>query len=493
MQTQDSAQMQIGWAMADVTPSQPVNLQGQFHMRISQGVRDPLTATALALAGGGDAAVLLSVDNCFLPAPVIQGIRAAVSNQTPDLDPSKIIINATHTHTAPMLEDGMYPPTPPGVMTGRAYANFLVERAAQAIVNAWRARAPGQVAWGLGQAVVGRNRRAVYFDDLAQRPGYKNHPGHCTTRNAAMYGNTNDPLFSHIEGYEDHSVDLLYTWNARGELTGVVVNLACPAQETEGLSLISADFWHDARGAIRRQLGGKVCILPQCSAAGDQSPHPLWYKGAEKRMQELRGLDSRAEIARRIAQTVVEVLPLAGKDRRDNPPLRHVAREVKIPRRMITAAEAEMVRAGIAELEARPLSADPDAGRRQAADSARATALRRCQITLERFQRQKKEPELSVEAHAIRLGDVAFATFPFELFLDYGIRIKARSPALQTFLIQLANACAGWDGNYLPTARAEQGESYSANFYCNSVGAAGGRTLVEALLQNLHQAWPDGK
>ena len=37
-----------------------------------------------------------------------------------------------------------------------------------------------------------------------------------------------------------------------------------------------------------------------------------------------------------------------------------------------------------------------------------------------------------------KLRDVAIATNPFELFLDYGVQIEARSPAVQTFLIQLA-------------------------------------------------------
>ena len=38
----------------------------------------------------------------------------------------------------------------------------------------------------------------------------------------------------------------------------------------------------------------------------------------------------------------------------------------------------------------------------------------------------------------IRLGDVAIATNVFELFTEFGIQIKARSRALQTFVIQLA-------------------------------------------------------
>ena len=40
---------------------------------------------------------------------------------------------------------------------------------------------------------------------------------------------------------------------------------------------------------------------------------------------------------------------------------------------------------------------------------------------------------MPVEVHIIRIGDVVIATNPFELYLDYGMRIKGRSPAVQTF------------------------------------------------------------
>ncbi|MBU4427843.1 MAG: hypothetical protein KKE37_00640, partial [Verrucomicrobia bacterium] len=54
MTTHDNGNVQIGWASKDVTPDRPVNLQGQFHMRISKGVKDPLTVSALVLSAGND-------------------------------------------------------------------------------------------------------------------------------------------------------------------------------------------------------------------------------------------------------------------------------------------------------------------------------------------------------------------------------------------------------------------------------------------------------
>ena len=51
----------------------------------------------------------------------------------------------------------------------------------------------------------------------------------------------------------------------------------------------------------------------------------------------------------------------------------------------------------------------------------------------ERFEEQRREPHQAATLHIVRLGDVAFATNPFEYYLDFGVYIKARSPAVQTF------------------------------------------------------------
>ena len=79
----------------------------------------------------------------------------------------------------------------------------------------------------------------------------------------------------------------------------------------------------------------------------------------------------------------------------------------------------------------------------------------------------------------MRLGDVVLTTNPFELFLDYGIRIKARSNAILTFVVQLANGAV----DYLPTARAESGGGYSAVVQSTTVGSEGGQVLVEKTLE----------
>ena len=83
-----------------------------------------------------------------------------------------------------------------------------------------------------------------------------------------------------------------------------------------------------------------------------------------------------------------------------------------------------------------------------------------------RAQQKGQGKIFPMELHVLRLGDVAIATNPFQLFLDYGVQIQARSPAVQTFLIQLA-ATGEQHAYYLPTPRAVAGGALDERPFTN--------------------------
>ena len=91
-----------------------------------------------------------------------------------------------------------------------------------------------------------------------------------------------------------------------------------------------------------------------------------------------------------------------------------------------------------------------------------------------------------MDLHVLRLGDVAIATNDFELFTEFGIQMKARGRALQTFVIQLAGP-----GSYLPTAEAVRGGGYSAIVESNKVGPEGGQVLVDRTVEMINALWPE--
>ena len=250
------------------------------------------------------------------------------------------------------------------------------------------------------------------------------------------------------------------------------VMVACPSQEVEGGSAINADFWHQVRETLRASHGKDLHVLAWTGAGGDQSPHLMFRKQAEERMRNLRGISRLDEISRRIVSAWNEAYDGAQKDQHSDVPLIHTVQEIELPRREVLEREWLLARSTIDDLS-----------RQQ----GKQTLLYWHGGVVKRYEQQlagTAEP-FKMEPHVIRLGDIAIATNPFELFTDYGIRMKTQSPALQTFVIQLAGP-----GSYLPSARAVQGGGYSAIAESNEVGPEGGQVLVERTLEQINALWP---
>ncbi len=482
--TAPSDVLSIGWATRDVSTDQPVGIRGQFFLRLSQGVLDPVTVTALALGRGAEAVIFLSCDCVNVMPFLVRAIRNRVRALNPGVPADRIIAHATHTHEGGDLYEGPDPYETPPRMSGKDYQDLFIGRAAEAVVEAWTGRRPGGVAWGYGFASVAHSRRTVYFDDLSKRPEAVGQPGLMANGHAAMYGKTNDPMFSHFEAGTDAHLNVLFTCDAAGALTGVLVNVPCPSQVDEVVWKLSADFWHETRVALRKRFGSALHVLPQCGAGGDLSPHYLFYQAALKRRLALKGVSERQDIAERIAGGVSEVWSWAQRDIRGDAVMRHSARTIELTRRPITREEYEAEVKNLADLADQQPSTDPDPIKRLRADSTLASRRRRCQGVIDRYQ--AGEATMPMELHVARLGEIAFASNCFELYMDYAHRIQARSPAQQTFIVQLAANAVGAGGcGYLPTARGEWGRGYSATVYCNQVNSTGGQELVEETLKDL--------
>jgi hypothetical protein len=449
----------VGAATVSITPKEPVALAGQMRTRIADKVQSECLASVLALETRRgqepiDQAIFVACDLVAIRDGVIENVRQRLQQRLPTFPVTKLIMSATHTHTAPATEIGADELPERGVMKAEQYIEFLAERVTDAVAKAWEERAAASAGWGLGHAVVGQNRRAVYENGKAQ-----------------MYGKTDMASFRRIEGYEDHGVEVLCFWKPDGQLLATAINIACPSQEVEGLSAVNADFWHPVRQSLRQKHGEQLHVLGWIAAAGDQSPHLMLRKAAEERMRKLRGLSRLDELARRIVAAWEEAYAGAEHEKHADVTLIHKAETLELPPRLVSPAEYAAAR-----LQVQELASDPKSQRKMLWE----------QRVVDRYLQQEagqNEP-YKIELHVLRLGDIAIATNPFELFTDYGIQMKARSQALQTFVIQLAGS-----GSYLPTDRAAAGGGYSAIVQSNRVGPEGGQVLVERTLELIHSLW----
>lgn len=495
--------LKIGWAYRDISTTAPINLPGQFHMRISKGIMDPVTVTALVIDGGDDIAIFLSGDMVVIRAHLLDEVRAAVAKKNPAIPTEKILMNATHAHTgASHYDDTAYDLPHEGIeiASSEQYRHWMANEAADAVVEAYEGRKEGGIAFGYGYAVVAHSRRVVYFDDLSKRPGAIINSTHGVNGHAAMYGNTNDDNFSHYEAGSDHFVNLLFTFDAEKNLTGAIVNIPCPSQNSENEYMLTADYWHDVRCAIRKKYGN-IFILPQCAAAGDLSPRILHYKEAQTRRYRLKYGDidtpaqnkmeriNRMEIAERVAVAFDEVYSWASKEIYTDLPVKHIVETVPLSKRIITDEELQIAVEGLEELNKEEFANTGDAQADFRANTILVAGRNRFEGIIERYKAQKDEPKLPMELHVLRIGDVAFASNRFELYMDYQHRIQARSPFVQTFIVQLAGQPGVGGGSYLCTERGRWGRGYSASMYCNLVSPEGGQELVEETVKILKEIY----
>ena len=470
--------LSFGWASESIVPNKPVAIGGQYNTRISSQVNDPITVTALALEtsdsqGIVDQCVWVSCDLCAVRKRTVANVRKLVAEAVKDLDTSKIVISATHTHTAPALTDAKETDLHPfeflgswayrisddqtNVMHPLEYLDFLERQIALAVVRAWQAKKPGEVGSALGHASIARNRRAVYFDG--------------TTR---MYGDARDPNFSHLEGTSDDSIDLLCLWRG-DELVGMAITVYCPSQEVEGETYLSADFWYDARQQLRERFSKDLFVLPLTGASGDQSPHVQIDKSANTNMLSKQGLKYRQVIAARLVHAVEDVIEVAKQNKKSELNFAHRVEVIPLPVWQVSeerfADSTNIFEAGMNKVDQ---LASPD-----------YINWRVNRTMVNRYKLQTSQPNYGIEVHALRLDDLAYCTNPFELYTDYGLRMKARSPAVQTSIVQLTADCAA----YLPTARAVQGGGYSARIDDGVIGPPGGRKLVEESVRMLKKLW----
>ena len=488
--------LSIGWSEVSITPEKRVRLYGQFVERISEYVETPITVTALAVESDGEQMVICSCDMTKTSDYLLELVRAAVAERAPEIPPEKIIINATHTHTSHTyadrgdgfrksqeILDSYLPPEKQyvakvtadsdDIMTPQEATVFVTDRIAQAIVEAWQNRAPGRYATGFGRAPVGMCRRVCYSDGSAQ-----------------MWGDTNTAAFTALEGGNDSGIEMLFFYDRNEKLTGVVANVCCPSQIVEHRLFISSDYWGKVRILLREKYGEDLKVLALCGPGGDQCPRDLvrWVnpetpiddpnidrpdyieRDADPSMFDIAGT---WKAGKRIVREVIDAIEDV-RETKDEAVFEHETLTVDLPLRRVTPKEYQNACEQMEKFAARV---------KDHVNFADNAAMFVHTGTIRRWELQHRENIVPTEVHIIRLGSVAIATSPFELFLDFGNQIRARSRARQTILVQLACGSFG----YLPTEKAEKGSHYSAYVTSGRVGHAGGELLVRKTTEEINK------
>ena len=472
-----AGQLRIGWAMNDISTDKPVQLAGTYNVRVSKGLRDPLMTTALAVDNGNDCVVFLSLDLLHVPPHIAERVRKRVKAELPDLPPEKILFNAVHVHTGVHFYRG-------DRKLRDEYCDYLVSQIVKSIKEAWTSRKPGKIAYGYDLVVTAFNRRIVYFNER------KGAIGSAPRGKAALHGRTDVDDFSHVEGGADPFANYLFTYDMKGELTGAIVNVGYTAQVSISDLYISSDTWCDMRKLMAEKHPG-VYILPQVSAAGEATYRLPYYHAAEKRSHRLifgrepayPGEFERKVIAGRIMTSFDRAHEWAQKEKFSDLPLKHVVKTLQLSAYTPSEKDYKVALEGLETIKRQridPPWKDPKIRERNL--SSLNSKENVCKRVVRLYENRDKIGRIPMEFHVLRIGDVGFVSEQYEYYFEFGQRIQARSPFIQTFVIELSAS----GGGYLATERATENGGYGTGFLC-PVSPKGGQEIVEAAISTLEE------
>src|SRR5262245_27891503 len=129
----------------DITPTKlPISVNGGMQDRQATAVHDRLHARCLVLDDGKTRLAIVVCDSCMIPREIIDEARSLTRKAT-GIRPDRILISATHTHTAP-TSSGVFQSDP-----DPDYVKYLPRQIAKGIERAVANLAPAHIGWAVGR------------------------------------------------------------------------------------------------------------------------------------------------------------------------------------------------------------------------------------------------------------------------------------------------------------------------------------------------------
>jgi len=425
-------QLRAGSSEVNVTPERPVPLLGYYGRdRISTGVHDPLSASALVLADGAATVGVVSVDVLLASAELKRRVERRLADDDVELD--AFVLAATHTHSGPYLPSEGYDFPFEGIESDGTHGDAV--REAFEKLESGIVESVSRAVDDLEPAAV-RASRTELRDASMNRRSWGGHLGNVETRPEA------DPA-----GDIDPEMVVLDVESETGERT-VLINFACHALAvSRHESLLTADYPSVVYDRLAEEFDATTLFVN--GAAGDIAPSGI-YDWDARLGREFEYLEA---VGDRIAAGAVSVV----EDCEDLAPLEP---SIAIENRSLSLSLAATDRTAL-EREHRELTADidrlePDAGYADSippSHQALLTRKRRNRTHVEdmmRFHDRKQTQSIetvSATLTRVDIGESCLLTLPGEPFVRHGFAIKDAAAADPLVLAGYANGHLG----YLPT------------------------------------------
>ncbi len=430
----DDGALVVGFGIADVTPPRGLAMCGSLDPRPNKGTTDPLLAKTLYAGCGKGAVAIVGLDLIGISRKQADAAIAEASRRT-GIAPDAIIISCSHTHTGPYTQSWQ----PRNPVVDADYVGALPGRIADSIEQAFKAAQPATLHLG----------RALVYHGLHHRRVVTKSDG--MALNTWMRGMLNDlsvtPQVLGTAGPIDPELWVARFDSPDGRVLGTLVNFSLHANSYFG------DTWSaDYPGVIAQEMA---------AAFGAQAVS-VFTPGACANINPLLGGDRWREGAAIFAEQAVAAAKRATKV--EGPIAVGAARRnVKVPRR-----DPASQREGAIER----LNWGAGGGRVDFFGPRKAWLA-------------SLPEQLEIPVSAARIGPLGIATNAGELFVEWGIEIKRRSPFPHTVVTELTNDSIG----YQPDAHAFEQEAYETLIGANRVSLEGIRMLVDNAVELLEELW----
>lgn len=407
--------LRAGAATVNITPPVGTLINGGVGPGIAKEIHDDLFARALVLTDGVTTLVLVTVDTCLVDRAVFDEAKKLAEEKT-RIPARHMMMSATHTHSAGSI-CGAHLTEP-----DEPYRKTIPAKIAEAVRMAHANLAPAQIGWGSGSVP-----QHVFCRRVKLKPGstYVNQLGQADQK-AKM--NWDSPHADDLEpaGPVDPEVSVLSVRHADGRPLALLANYSLHYVGDVGPGHISADYFGVFAERMAEMLNARKVDPPFVGMMSNGT-------SGDVNNNDFRAKRPPAPPYTRIRLVAEDV---AQEAYRVQAKIKH-QREVKL-----SAAYTEL------KLATRRPSAELIA---QSKELLRDRPLNQLKGWKDNYARETliiaaMREQVSIPMQVFRIGDLAVAGWPGEIFAASGLELKKRSPVRPLFNISLAN---GWYG-YIP-------------------------------------------
>jgi hypothetical protein len=406
--------LKIGAASTVITPELNSWVQGAGVPKKATKVRDDLEANGLYISKGRFQMLLVSCDLVGMEAGLNVRLREAMGVAT-GIMPRDILISSTHTHGGPSLVKTNYL-----MPLDTAYMESLVPRMVSLAKEAVKNAVPGKIGWAEGEAQIGYNRRLTWADGTH-----------------SMHGDASRTDFAGLEGPDDPQHLAMFAADLKGNLLSILYHNTTHPTIFYADGVFSSDFPGEVRKTFREQFRDNLPVLFLNGAQGDISMENMLDKKAESDEEKMARI---TELVVRETMRLYESITYE-----TNPKLAHEYHDLKVKVRLPDTGTLVKSQAILKRID----EGEPIRGM----EMIMAFGSVHLQETF------GENPFDILPVHALRIGGLAMVTQPCELFSQFGLDIKRRSPGESTIVVGMTD---GYNG-YCPTIYGLLGGGYSGS------------------------------